>query len=114
MPGVILIALLLTLNIFHTVSIVNFEQVNAGCDVNDVLNWLTIVWNVTPSLDSFLTIYMHQFLWLTERRGNFLNLFQKEGGTQKGEEVSSGKGGSNPGGNYDTNYDTMILVGVKL
>ena len=41
-------------------------------------------------------------------------MFQKEGGTQKGEEVSSGKGGSNPGGNYDTNYDTMIVVGVKL
>ena len=38
MPGVILIALLLTLNIFHTVSIVKFEQVNAGCDVNNVLN----------------------------------------------------------------------------
>ena len=32
----------------------------------------------------FLTIYMHQFGWLSERGGNFLNLLQKEGGTQKG------------------------------
>ena len=30
------------------------------------------------------TICMHQFGWLSERRGNFLNLFQKECGTQKG------------------------------
>ena len=27
---------------------------------------------------------MHQFGWLSERGGNFLNLLQKEGGTQKG------------------------------
>ena len=38
----------------------------------------------------FLTIHMHKFGWLSERGGgggegcNFLNLFQKEGGTQKG------------------------------
>ena len=31
----------------------------------------------------FLTIYMHQFGWLSEKAGNFLNLLQKEGGTQK-------------------------------
>ena len=48
----------------------------------------------------FLTIYMHQFGWLSERGGNFLNLLQKEGDTQKGE-VTSENGGSNPGGNYD-------------
>ena len=32
----------------------------------------------------FLTIYLHQFGWFSERGGNFLNLLQKEGGTQKG------------------------------
>ena len=37
---------------------------------------------------------MYQFGWLSERGGNFLNLLQKEGGTQKGGEgVSSEKGG---------------------
>ena len=52
----------------------------------------------------FLTIYMHQFGWLSERGGNFLNLLQKEGGTQKGG-VPSEKGGSNPGGNHESgNY----------
>ena len=38
--GVVLVSLLLTLNIFHTfssVSIVNFEQVNAGWDAFDSL-----------------------------------------------------------------------------
>ena len=39
----------------------------------------------------FLTSCMHQFGWLTERGGNFLNLLKKEGGTQKGE-VPSEKG----------------------
>ena len=47
---------------------------------------------------------MHQFGWLSQSWGNFLNFHQKEGGTQK-EEVPSekgegGGGGSNPGGNY--------------
>ena len=28
----------------------------------------------------FLTVYVHQFGWLSERGGNFLNLLQKEGG----------------------------------
>ena len=67
MPGVILIALLLTLNIFHTVSIVKFEQVNAGCDVNNVLNWLTIVWNVTPSLDS-VSYNLHAPIFMAHRK----------------------------------------------
>ena len=39
---------------------------------------------------------MHQFGWLSERGGNFLNLLQKEGGTQKGGGVPSEKGGSQP------------------
>ena len=45
----------------------------------------------------FLRIYMHQFGWLSERRGNFINFLQKEGGTQKGGEgVPSEKGGFQP------------------
>ena len=45
---------------------------------------------------------MHQFGRLSERGGNLLNLFQKEGGTQKGGGVPSEKGVvSNPGGNYE-------------
>ena len=39
----------------------------------------------------FLTVYVHQFGWLSERGGNFLNLLQKEGGRG---------GGSNTGGNF--------------
>ena len=42
---------------------------------------------------------MHQFGLLSEIRGNFLSLLQKEEGSQKGE-VPSEKGGFNPGGNY--------------
>ena len=45
----------------------------------------------------FLTIYVHQFGWLSERGGNFLNLLQKEGYPEGG---GGGGGGSNPGGNY--------------
>ena len=53
----------------------------------------------------FHTIYIHQFGWLSEREGNFLNFFQRDGGTQKGEgslrnRVWGGGGTSNPGGNY--------------
>ena len=44
---------------------------------------------------------MHQFRWLSKRRGNFFNLFQKEEGTQKGGVPSERGGGSNTGGNYD-------------
>ena len=40
-------------------------------------------------------VCMHQFGWLSERGGNFLNLFQKECGTQKGW-VRSEKGGLQP------------------
>ena len=44
---------------------------------------------------------MHQFGWLSERGGNFFNLLQKEGGTQKGVMFPQKRGeGSNPGGNY--------------
>ena len=45
---------------------------------------------------------MHQFGWLSERGGNFLNLLQKEGVTQKGG-VPSEKGGSYP-------EETMLIV----
>ena len=46
----------------------------------------------------FLTIYMHQFGWLSERGGNFLNLYQKEGVPRKreGRGVLSEKGGFQP------------------
>ena len=44
---------------------------------------------------------MDQFGWLTERRGNFQNLLQKDGGTQKWGWGFHQKGvGSNLGGNY--------------
>ena len=36
---------------------------------------------------------MHQFGWLSKRGGNFLNLLQKEGGTQKGGGGSLRKAG---------------------
>ena len=47
---------------------------------------------------------MHQFGWLSERGGNFLNLLQKIGVTQKGGD-SLRKGGSNAGGNYVVWYE---------
>ena len=40
----------------------------------------------------FHTVCMHQFGWLLERRGNFSNLLQKEGGTQKGGGVLQKRG----------------------
>ena len=39
---------------------------------------------------------MHQLGWLSERGGNFLNLLQKEGGTQKGGVPSEKGGGFQP------------------
>ena len=48
----------------------------------------------------FLTICMHRSGWLSERGGNFLNLLQKKGDTQKEEGFPQKKGDSNPGGNY--------------
>ena len=40
-------------------------------------------------------MYMHQFGWLSERGGNFLNLLQKEGYTQKlGGSLRKGGGGA--------------------
>ena len=46
---------------------------------------------------------MHQFGWLSEKGGNFLNLLQKEGGTKKGGVAPSENGSSNTVGNYDEN-----------
>ena len=48
---------------------------------------------------------MHQFGWISERWGNFLNLLEKEGGTQKNgkgfpQKKREGGRGSNLGGNY--------------
>ena len=39
---------------------------------------------------------MHQFGWLSERGGNFLDLLQKERGTQKGGGVPQKRGGGVP------------------
>ena len=38
----------------------------------------------------FLTIYKHQFGWLSEGGDNFLNLLQKEGGGGYPEKVGGG------------------------
>ena len=49
---------------------------------------------------------MHQFGWISERGGNFLNLLQKEGGSIKklcGWGVC-GWVGSKPEGNYGKSY----------
>ena len=50
--------------------------------------------------------------WISERGGNFLNLLQKEGGTQKGQGSSlrNRKGGSNPGGNYDVYINVYVCI----
>ena len=40
----------------------------------------------------FLTIYMHQSEWLSERGGNFLNLLQKERVPRKGGSLRKGGG----------------------
>ena len=50
---------------------------------------------------------MHQFGWLSKRRGNFLNLFQKEEGTQKGGVPSERRGG------VPTLEETMIYVFMR-
>ena len=50
---------------------------------------------------------MHQFGWLSERGGNFLNLLQKEGGTQKGGFAQKRGEGSNPGGSYVTPFSRL-------
>ena len=44
---------------------------------------------------------MHQFGWLSDTGGNFLNLLQKEGIPRNGGgEFPQKRGGCNPGGNY--------------
>ena len=53
---------------------------------------------------------MHQFGWISERGGNFLNLVQKKGGTQKGGIPSEkGRGGPTP-------EETMLVrnTGFKI
>ena len=58
---------------------------------------------------------MHQFGWLSERGGNFFNLLQKEGGTQKGGFASEkGGGGSNPGGNHDKTQAFLFHLKKKI
>ena len=51
---------------------------------------------------------MHQFGWLSERGGNFLNLLQKEGVPRKGAPSEKGGGGGcNTGGNYVKGLDQL-------
>ena len=61
----------------------------------------------------FLTIYMWQFGWLSERGRNFLNLLQKEGGTQKGRGwgVTSEKKGR---GGVPTLGEIMVCICVCI
>ena len=48
----------------------------------------------------FLTIYIHQFGWISERRGGFFK-FASEGHPERGG-LPQKRGGSNPGGNYES------------
>ena len=50
--------------------------------------------------------------WISEIRGNILNLLQKEGGTQKGwgSSLRNRKGASNPGGNYDVYINVYVCI----
>ena len=57
---------------------------------------------------------MHQFGSLSERGGNFLNLHQKDRGTQKGGEVISSEkgrgGGGGGGGGVPTMEESMHIA----
>ena len=55
-------------------------------NVNDVLDWLSIVRHITPSFWR-VSYNLHAPLWIDLRkgRGNFLNLLQKERVPRKGE-----------------------------
>ena len=50
---------------------------------------------------------MHQFVWLSERGGNFFNLHQKEGGSLR-------KGGGGGGSNIEGNYGLWTANNVVL
>ena len=57
------------------------EPESKKSNVNNVLNRLNIVRNVTPSLQS-VSYNLHAPIWMVLRkRGVTLNLVQKEGGT---------------------------------
>ena len=51
--------------------------------------------------------------WISERGGNFLNLLQKEGGTQKGRGVSSEIGRGVPTLEETTMYILMYMYAYK-
>ena len=59
---------------------------------------------------------MHQFGCISGRGGdNFLNLLQKEGGTQKvGGGFPQKRGGFNPGGNCGPDNKKMIEMFVNI
>ena len=59
----------------------------------------------------FLTICMHQFGWISERGGNFLNLLQKEGGSLRKRELPALE---NYGKSYIKDYINFPLPGHKL
>ena len=58
----------------------------------------------------FLTIYMHQFEWLSERGDNVLNLLQKEGVPRKSGGSLRKGGRSNPRGNYVITWKNYRLA----
>ena len=62
------------------------EPESKKSNVNDILNWLSIIRKVTPSFKVFHAIYMRQFGRLSERGGT-----QKERGGVG--EVLGGRGG---------------------
>ena len=58
---------------------------------------------------------MHQFGWLSERGCHFLNLLQKDRGTQKGVGGSLRKGGgSNPGENYGLTFIILMWTQHRI
>ena len=55
----------------------------------------------------FLTIYMHQFGWLSERGGQIFKFVSERGGTQKG-----GRGSFRKGGRGVPNLEVTMLIKV--
>ena len=68
---------------------------------NDILNWLSIIRNVTPSFES-VSYNLHAPIWMAFRKRGvtFLICFRKRGVPRKGRSLRKWGGGSNPKGNY--------------
>ena len=72
------------------------ESESKNTNVNDILSWLSIVRNVTP-FKVFLTTYMHQFGWLSERGGQLFKFASERGGyPERGGGVGSLRKGGVP------------------